>query len=82
MEVRITATYSATDGRMPESVEVICEGVGVDQARSLMAPVLDMLLMAPTARYLSSADVPRMAEAARAAARSLANANSNHEEIK
>lgn len=61
MDIRITASYVATDGRMPEGVDVTLEGVelGGDTAATLSA-VLDMLLMAPSARYSLSmkADIP------------------------
>lgn len=60
MDLRITATYAATDGRMPESVEVIAEGADLAGAAGLMEQALDKLLMA--------ADIQRSAQLARDAA--------------
>lgn len=61
MLIRIGATFAATDGSMPESVDVTLENVDIEEVRTLMPAVLDTLLMAPTARRMqpSAAEVGR-----------------------
>lgn len=76
MKLRISVTYPATDGTMPENVEVEYEDIEPVDASTSIVPVLDMLLLAPSARYLDEA--PHMAAAVRMFARPFGGDPADH----
>lgn len=53
MNLNISVTYFATDGRMPENVSIEMVDVTGYEAMQMLAPALESLIMAPAARLYS-----------------------------
>jgi hypothetical protein len=51
MDLRITVTYPATDGSMPESVEVLMDSIArTDEVLPLLPGIFESLMLAPAIR--------------------------------